>query len=400
LDGTNFINWRLNDAVDFAADIELGDIDGDGDIDAFVSARDANDLLLMHNNGFQANWTTDTIEQNANAPLGLDLGDIDGDNDLDVVLCSSGDAKVFWYRNNGNAEFTRLVVDPNLPNPREAEIADLNGDNNNDIVVVSTDTDNSVVTYLADGNGGFNKDVSYSGKSSRDIEIGDWDGDSDLDIVVSFYDDALTPNNPVDILLLTNDGNGTFSSTELVTIAEKVVGILLNDIDDDGDLDVIMGYDAGVTSQPKLISITINENGTVNEIVSVSDTEGGIVHGLDVGDIDGDNKKEIVYADFERDDLVLLDFDILTDIEDLIQNLVANIVVFPNPSSDFFSIEIENSNIRLESFVLFNVNGQSILEEKITGMDYRINIDSLPVGTYYLSVRTNMGKITKKIMKK
>lgn len=400
LDGVNFINWRLNDAVDYAADIELGDIDGDGDIDAIVSARDANDLLLMRNDGFQANWITDTIEQNANAPLGLDLADIDGDNDLDVVLCSSGDAKVFWYQNNGNADFTRFVVDPNLPNPRETEVADLNGDNNNDIVVVSTDSDNSVVIYLSDGNGGFNKEVSYSGKSSRDVEVGDWDGDSDLDIVISFYDNTFSPGNPIDILLLTNDGNGIFSSTPLVTIVEKVNGISLSDIDDDGDLDIVMGYDAKNSSQPKLISIAINENGDINEIVSVSDIEGGIVHGLDVGDLDGDLKTEIVYADFERDDLVIVDFDIMTSIDEIIKSLTVDVSVFPNPSSDIINIRLESAQVKLESWAMFSTNGQILFEKEATGANPQINVDVLPTGIYYLSIRTNMGEVTKKIIKK
>lgn len=400
IDGVNFINWRLNDAVDYAADIELGDVDGDGDLDAFVSARDANDLLLMRNDGFQANWVTDTIEQNANAPLGLDLGDIDGDSDLDVVLCSSGDAKVFWYRNNGNLDFTRIVVDPNLPNPREAEIADLNADNNNDIVIVGTNIDNSVVVYLADGNGGFNKEVVYSGKSSRDIEIGDWDGDGDLDIVVSFYVDTFIPSNPIDLLLLTNDGNGNFSSSELITIAEKVVGISMNDIDGDGDLDVIMGYDAKTSSQPKLISIAINDNGVVNDVISISDFEGGIVPGIDVGDIDNDGKKEIIYADFNRADLVLVDFEITTSsIDEIIKKLVADVSVFPIPAKGMINIRLENSEIKLKSWVIFNAIGQKIIQQEAIGINPQINISKLPTGIYYLSIRTNFGEITKKIIR-
>lgn len=309
LDGQNYINWRLNGAipVDYAADIELGDADGDGDLDAFVSARDANDLLLFRNDGLQANWRRDTLEQNANAPLGLALGDMDGDNDLDAVLCSFGDAKVFWYQNDGNAEFTRFVVDSNIGDPIEAEIADLNGDNVNDIAVISEDTDNAVVIYLANNSGGFEKEVVYTGKSSRDIEIGDWDSDGDADVIVSFYDTgASVPDNPVDLLLLVNDGSGNFSSTVLLGIRERTHGISLKDIDRDGDLDVVMGNDDLSFSQPSLIHVAINTNGEISELVPMTDVEGGTVRGIDVGDTNGDGNMEIVYADFGRDDLVLL----------------------------------------------------------------------------------------------
>ena len=55
LGNNNFLNWRLSDSLNYAADVEPADIDGDGDLDAFVTARDANDLVWLRNDGFKAN---------------------------------------------------------------------------------------------------------------------------------------------------------------------------------------------------------------------------------------------------------------------------------------------------------------------------------------------------------
>ena len=83
--------------------INLGDGDGDGDVDVFAICAFSDDAVFYANNGSgmltQGNsYTTDDF------PLATDVGDLDGDGDLDWITSSyNGD----WYifTNNGDGTF-------------------------------------------------------------------------------------------------------------------------------------------------------------------------------------------------------------------------------------------------------------------------------------------------------
>ena len=399
LDGENFINWRIHDNIDYPADIEFADIDGDNDIDLVLTARDANDLIWLENTGTLYNWVYHQIEDNANSPLGCAVNDIDGDGDIDIALCSWNDDKVFWYDNNGNGEFTKKIIAPLLDAPRSIELADFDGDKVIDVAVGCTGPDNSVTIYLNNGYEVFTQKIISTGKTCYDIEVGDWDNDGDLDVIACFNDDNYPTLNPLDILLLSNDGNGNFISSELITIAEKVTGIKLSDIDNDGDLDIVMGYNGKNNGDLKLISMGINDNGAINNIISVSDIQGGVVYGLDLGDVDNDDKKEIVYADYNRDNLVLIDFDITTSIEKITNQLLSQIVIFPNPITNELNINLANYNFRLYRITICNSNGNVLVEKNTNNIENKINIGEFPQGIYFITINSNIGNITKKFIK-
>ncbi|WP_282777961.1 T9SS type A sorting domain-containing protein [Phaeodactylibacter xiamenensis] len=341
IDGENFINWRLNDALNYAADVEFADIDGDGDLDAFATARDADDLVWLRNDGFQANWVTDIIFPEGNSPLGIATDDLDNDGDADVVMCSFNDDKVFGFLNDGNGNFSPIVIDANIDAPREVEIADFDNDGDKDVAVVSTSVSNTLVLYLNDGGGGFSEQLLFEGKSARDIEVGDWDGDGGIDIFISLY--SSSPSEPLqDVIAFFNEGDANFITDPHLVNAEKTLGIRLGDLDGDGDLDLALGFDGS----SQLIAVLNNGNGNALDIIPLSGIGGGTVHGVDIGDINNDGTNDIVYADFERDDLILLTIGCLVALSPSISitdatcnenNGTANIDVslFNNPSIEW-----------------------------------------------------------------
>ena len=87
-------------------DVTLGDLDGDGDLDAFVSngtgANEANKVWL--NNGIGV--FTDTGQSlGSSKSHSVKLGDLDGDTDLDAFVANIGQGNTVWL-NDGSGTFT------------------------------------------------------------------------------------------------------------------------------------------------------------------------------------------------------------------------------------------------------------------------------------------------------
>ena len=60
-------------------------------------------------------------------------------------------------------------------------------------------------------------------------------------------------------------------------------------------------------------------------------------------------------------------------------------VVFPNPTSDYVKLRIENMDVMLH-YALFNGNGRMIDKNRVINNPAKINMSSLNAGTYYFKV--------------
>jgi hypothetical protein len=101
--------------------VALGDLDGDGDADAFVSSTQTNRVFL---NAGNASFTTNAALGRTNC-RSVALGDMDGDGDLDALVGCLNPASV--YLNNGTATFTtNTLVGPT--NILSVALGDLDND--------------------------------------------------------------------------------------------------------------------------------------------------------------------------------------------------------------------------------------------------------------------------------
>ncbi|HKB14842.1 MAG TPA: FG-GAP-like repeat-containing protein, partial [Planctomycetota bacterium] len=177
--------------------VALGDVDGDGDLDAFLGTAGQERLLLNDGSG---------VFTDASLPFPLDydltravaLGDVDGDGDLDALIGNATDGLIF------------------LP-PQPDRL------------------------YLNDGSGVFVDATSQLPPSplSRTfaISLGDVDEDGDLDALIGIG----YPGGPDRLFL--NDGAGVFSDAtiDLQATPGQTFAALLGDLDGDGDLDAFLG---------------------------------------------------------------------------------------------------------------------------------------------------------------
>ena len=116
-------------------------------------------------------------------------------------------------------------------------LADLNNDGYPDLTV-TTNAPSEFKVYLNDRTGRFTTGTSYNLPSFNDaLTYGDVDGDGDIDFVSS----AGLSGGTNYIGVAKNNGNGTFQSVVLYSIDPTFgYGVHLNDMDNDGDLDILL----------------------------------------------------------------------------------------------------------------------------------------------------------------
>jgi len=239
----------------------LFDWDEDGDLDLLVGQKNGT-LSLYRNEGtiFEPNW----VFAERNFQL-IDIGgestpafvDVDGDGDADMVIGSANPA-VFLYENRmrGNQrslwnistnlfKFHKLVV---TGNRASIAVGDLDKDGDLDLVVGEAKGN---LNYYE--NVGTNKEPDWvlrteelifiTGMENSAPALGDIDGDGDLDLLVG--------EKQGQIALILNDGTPQVPRWVLKDQAYFQIDVGSNsvprqlDIDNDGDLDLLIGNFAG-----------------------------------------------------------------------------------------------------------------------------------------------------------
>lgn len=72
--------------------------------------------------------------------------------------------------------------------------------------------------------------------------------------------------------------------------------------------------------------------------------------------------------------------------------------IYPNPVER--ELRIKNEEVRIESVVVTDINGRSVYQAYPESMEYTINVESWPKGTYLVRIITKTGTITQKVVKR
>jgi hypothetical protein len=77
-----------------------------------------------------------------------------------------------------------------------------------------------------------------------------------------------------------------------------------------------------------------------------------------------------------------------------------SVSAFPNPATDFLTLEVENYELSALTFQLYDMNGKLLQNEKITGNQTNIVMSNLVPATYFVKVTESNKEIkTFKIIK-
>jgi len=189
--------FSLGDTA-FLLTAEWGDLDADGDVDAFIK-RDGYGYAVHVNDGaggFSEGWHLEDDEAMQQGDMAL--GDVDSDGDVDVVLANgffettSYPARVLL--NDGNGQFADSGQRLSAVTNAGLALGDLDLDGDLDLVL--TDYLQPCQIWLNDGTGHFEDSGIRiaGGEFYRHAHLGDLDGDGDLDIFLATYGTDHGPN--------------------------------------------------------------------------------------------------------------------------------------------------------------------------------------------------------------
>lgn len=309
--GASFESWDLPGPGDLSRSLKAGDLDGDGLPDLLVSTtfQMASRLFLGDGTGFTE--VSERLPQTLHSFGDVELGDVDLDGDLDAVLADWGPGnpltndggRTRLWRNDGGT-FTD-VTESTLPDvfvrmSWDLELADVDGDLDLDVLVSSKGSAGSSL-FLNDGAGAFTDASERLPQFTNNYEFApmDVDADGDLDLV------TVNDGNGLREHLLLNDGTGTYSNGNgTAWPAESNVGeddnvVEFLDLDDDGDPDFVIGSLSGADRA------LINDGGVFTLADGPAFSGGGPTPGtlgLAFGDVDGDGRPDAVMAQGEAAD--------------------------------------------------------------------------------------------------
>ncbi len=399
------------------------DIDNDGRNDFFIGvligSRPINNFIYYHNNGPLNNPSFSKITENfiPSADIGSYsypyFGDIDNDGDKDLFV--GCDHSVGFFRNTGSASSPAytLVTDSlplNVPfnfNYAPA-IGDLDGDNKKDMILgyyasarlrfyKNTGTFASpVFTYQSS-----QLDTMNLSQSSAPC-LADLDNDGDLDILVGNSGGRLTYYRNI----------GSASSFNYQFITNNYFNIFtgndasptLGDLDNDGDLDLLIGCRTGVIQQyrndgtqsaPNFVQVTAN-------FLGINVYQSSAPHIVDInndGDMDmilGNTKGGLYY--YENWDVFGIQ-QIGNEIPSQF-NLHQN---YPNPFNPVTNIKFQIPNEAFVKLTVFDILGREVttlVNGKLKAGVYQAdwNAANNPSGVYFYTLESVSFTSTRKMI--
>ena len=188
--------------------VALGDLDGDGDLDAYFgnsfSTRDANNTMSRDEpdtvwiNDGAGRFTDSGQRLGDRGTTAVALGDLDGDGDLDAFTGHDGPGEV-WL-NDGAATFSDSGQRLGDDFTRFVFLVDVDGDGDLDALVEASRARGRVQLWLNDGSGGFEEGRGISFPADCAAAPGDVDGDGDTDVAAACVER--------EVIVWLNDGSG------------------------------------------------------------------------------------------------------------------------------------------------------------------------------------------------
>jgi len=284
----------LETTSETSANVEVGDLNGDGNLD----------ILLVKGRHWPLRSRVLLGDSRGHFPTAYNLGDspyrsysgrlvdIDGDGDLDVVLSNDAPDPKVVYINDGKGHFHpgSTYGHPEWET-RNASVADLNGDGRPDIIVANR-TDKNPANYIClnKGKGRFDSNcVSFSHESATTITPADFNHDRRIDLAVPNRDGGQS-------YVYLGGARASYSNLRRIPFGPADAEIRMAeaaDLNGDGLLDIV------AIDQGRGVAIYFGQKNGSFSTGTALDSGGATPRALAVRDLNGDGRVDIVVGNVE-----------------------------------------------------------------------------------------------------
>ncbi len=320
--------------------VELVDLDQDGDLDAVVLNRTAGSFTVLLGDS-SGTFTHHSQIPTGQLPIAQEFDDIDHDGDTDLLIVDAETDDIAIFLNDGNAGFVEhsrigvgersrsikiadfnndgytdiacthhqyqiddptveiLLGGPNITfaepfglfddmNTQDVSIADFNNDGNADIAALEGiyPGGNRGRIYLGSGDGKFNDPIQFnSRRSTITTTVQDMNNDGHLDIVsVSRIEFS--------VIIHYGDGTGMFDDYRQIQLFEEAANVTTAYLNDDDLLDIIVSYDGTLIGDGGGISLLESRPNGSFRLNYVPNT--GLSSWVAVADLNDDGQMDFV----------------------------------------------------------------------------------------------------------